>query len=367
VNHAELIGGVPLVSVIGTPRTMGENLGSRLKPRLQVLAQYLCEQLASITRPSGRSLTPKKLRKLIHPSALTLARHEPALWMELESASKAAGLEIDDLLIIQGLGDLLSYLQCRVSPRPSTYLCLDPTHTLDGRPLMALSWHLDPALLPYLTLLRRIPAHGPSTLWLTMAGLHPVAGLSEAGMAVAYNEMRVNDGVCGHFTLHQLASMLTAPSIEDALHRGMVGPRHGGGALHLLSANGSRFTLELSGQLATRLSDPLLNVPRVHTNHALDEKIAATVNAMDASSPRRLKRFAGMAVAVNDITPETIAGWFGLHQRPEGDHQPEEVGNEVAEAAQTTDASVLIIMDPVTLEIHLRRSDAPGPLETISL
>jgi hypothetical protein len=364
VNNAEVIGGVPLVSVIGTPRTMGERIGTRLKPRLQVLAQYLSEQLCTLAKPSGHNLNTQKLRELIQPSAATLSRHEPSLWMELEAMSHACELPVEDLLLIHGYSDLLSYLQCQVPPQPSTYLCLDSTHTQDGQPYMALCWYVDPALLPYLTLLRRIPSHGPTTLCLTLAGLHPVAGLSEAGVAVASNELRVRDGACGHFTPHQVLSMLTAPSLEDAMRRGNASPRHGGAAIHGLAGNGERFTLELSGQQTARLSDPMINAPRVHTNHALDERIIPAIGTLDTSTKLRLEQTASQAVAVSGITTATIAGWFGFNEEPGAKPSTTRIEGDTERIPL---ASVLLILDPGARELHIRRTGIPGGLETIKL
>lgn len=358
----EMVGGVPLVSVIGTPRTMGEHLGTRLKSRLQVLTGYLSDQLCSHARPAGHRLTPEKLRETVRPALPMLQRHEPSLWMELEAMGHASELPIEDLLLVQGYGDLLSYLGCQVPPQPSTYICVDSTHTQTGTPLLALVWYLDPALFPYLTLMRRIPTHGPATLSLTLAGLGPVAGLSEAGVAVAANEFRVKDGSSGLFTGHVLASMLSTPGLEDALRYAQAGPRHGGAAIHGLAASGDRFTFEVSGQIAARLNDPLLNAPRVHTNHPLDERIMPAVDQIDPTSKMRLEQVASQVVALGGITPSQIAGWFSLGTS--SPHPASRVGNDTD---RIPTSSVLIVLDPGAKELHLMRSGVPGPLETISL
>lgn len=361
-SNREVIGGVPMVSVIGTPRTMGEHLGSRLKSRLQVLTQYLADQLCSLARPAGHHLTAEKLREVVRPALPMLQRYEPSLWMELEAMGHASQLPVEDLLLIQGYSDLLGYLGCQVPPQPSTYVCIDSTHTQDGTPLLALAWYLDPALFPYLTLLRRIPTHGPATLCLTLAGLAPVAGLSEAGVAVAANEFRVKDGSSGLFIGHVLSSMLAAPGLEDALRYAQAGPRHGGAAIHALAASGDRFTLEVSGQLAVRLNDPLLNAPRVHTNHPLDERIMPTIDLSDPTSKMRLEQVASQVVALSGINPAQIANWFSLGA--DSPRPATRIGND---SERLPVSMVLIVLDPGAKELHIKRSGVPGPLETIKL
>jgi hypothetical protein len=359
--NAEVIGGVPLIAVIGTPRTMGGHLGTRLKPRLQVLSQYLTDQLCTHAKPGGHALTPERLRQLLEPSQAVIQRHEPSLWMEFEAMADAADLTVTDLLIIHGYNDLLSRLSCAVPPLPSTFISIDATHTADGVPLMALCWYLDPALFPYLTLLRRIPTHGPSTLCLTLAGLGPIAGLSEAGIAVARNELRVSDGTDGLFTSHMLSAMLSAPSIDDVQRRAHAGPRQGGAAIHGLSAKGERFTSELSGQLAVRLNDPMINAPRVHTNHALDERIMATVSTVEKTSKMRLEQMASQVVAVSGVTPPMIEGWFGFDQT---NAKTSRIEND---SERVPISLVLMALDPKMRQVFLRRTGVPASLETIKL
>lgn len=360
-HNTEVVGGVPLMSVIGTPRTMGGHLGSRLKPRLQVLSQYLADQLCTHARPGGLNLTTNRLRELIAPSAEHLQRHDPSLWMELEAMANASELPLADLLIIHGYGDLLSYFGCQIPPQPSTFLAIDSTHTKDGNALMSLCWYLDPALFPYLTLLRRIPTHGPATLCLTLAGLGPVAGLSEAGIAVAANEMRVRDGVSGTFTNHLLSSMLTSPGFDDAQRRAQTGPRHGGAALHGLSSKGERFTVEVSGQQTARLNDALPDAPRVHTNHPLTESLMPLSGTIDGTSKMRLEQTAGQVVAVRSVEPSTISKWFGMG------NDTQTIKRVEADSERVPISLVLMILDPRMKELHICRSGVPSGLETIKL
>jgi hypothetical protein len=362
VSNVEVVGGIPLVSVIGTPRTMGANIGTRLRPKLQLLAQYLMEQLAAAAQAAGNSLTPKAVREALRASIQSATTLEPALWMEIESMAAAAELTEEDLLLIHGFGDLLSTYRCPVPPSPSTYISLGPPHTDTGLPRMVLAWHLDPALLPYVTLVRRIPAHGPASLSLTLAGVQPVVGLSEAGVAAALNELRVIDGILGQFVSHLLGATLTAPTLDDALTRAQTGPRHGGAALHLLSTGGERVTLEMSGQHQVRLLDPFQSAPRVHTNHPLHEDIARqAAHVGETTSKARLESIASHAIDATCVTPAVIAGWFGL-ERDASHHT-----RFIADTGVSPDTTVLAIVDPGAKTMHLRRGGAAGRLESVKL
>ena len=183
----DIIGGIPVINAIGTPRMIGDTIGQRLKPRLQVLTQYLKEQLASAILDADANRASDDLSEHLKKLTVPLARTEPSVWMEIESIARATGLPEEDLLLIHGWGDLLSHYGCQVPPMRSSYLCMTPPHTDTGMSRAVFAWHLDPALFPYITLVRRMPSHGPASISLTLAGLQPVAGMSEAGIALAFN------------------------------------------------------------------------------------------------------------------------------------------------------------------------------------
>ncbi len=360
----EIVGGVPLISVIGTPRTIGENIGKRLASRLQVLSQYLLEQLAASAQAGGTPLDPTSLRDHLRSTILPAARLEPSLWMEIESMARAANLPEEDLLLIHGYGDLLSHFGCAAPPTRSTMVSLASPHTDHGLSRMVYAWHLDPALFPYITLVRRIPSHGPANLTLTLCGLHPVAGLSEAGIAAATNELRVTDGAAeGHFTSHLLASALTAPAFDDAAQRIRSGPRQGGATVHLLTQS-DRASCELSGREATVLPDPFVSAPRVHTNHPLDESMMRwAAEIRDPSSRLRLVGVAQRAIDARGLAPNALANWFGLGVR---DDASDSIRLQAAEGINP-ETTVLALMDPSTRTLHLKRGGNPSKLEAITL
>ncbi len=364
VATLDIIGGIPVINAIGTPRTIGETIGQRLKPRLQVLAQYLKEQLACAIIDADPSRASDDLSAHLKKLVVPLARTDPSAWMEIESIARTTGIPEEDLLLIHGWGDLLSHYMCQVPPMRSSWVSLAAKHTDSGMSRAIYAWHLDAALFPYITLVRRMPAHGPASISLTLAGLHPVAGMSEAGIAVGANELRVSDGTEGHFTAHLLASALNAPSFDDALQRIQMGPRHGGGALHLLSGTGERASVELSGQTTARLQDHVNDSPRVHTNHALDGEVMRWVaRTGDPMSKDRLAYLAGRVVDARSCDPVFIASWFGMMKTIEAPNDGFRQPSELLSSATT----VLLIMDPGRKSMHLKRGGTPARMESIQL
>ncbi len=364
VAIADVLGGIPVISVMGTPRTIGESIGGRLKPRLQVLAQYLLEQLAAGLSDEGNSRMGREdVRTALRPSLEAATRLEPAVWMELESMARAAELPPEDLLLIHGYADLVGFFRGGKSATRSTFISLNAGHTDHGAPRMVLAWHLDPALLPYVTLVRRLPAHGPGSLTLTLAGLQPVAGLSEAGLAVAVNEMLIDDGAPGHLTPHLVAAALTAPGRGDAERRIQAGPRHGGACLHILDAEGHRVSYELSGQHAVRLPDPWAQSPRVHCNQPLSDEIRPlAARSSELTSQPRLARLAALAVEARACTPTDIAGWFRMAKRSSGTDS----GTARIDGI-TADSTVLMICDPTQKTVYVQRGGSAQGMGSAAL
>jgi len=366
VAIADFLGGIPVISVMGTPRTIGETIGSRLKPRLQVLAQYLIEQLAVGLSGEGRSRMGREdVRTALKPSLEAATRLEPAVWMEIESMARAAELPPEDLLLIHGYGDLVGFFGSGQTISRTTFVSLNAVHTDHGLPRMALAWHLDPALLPYVTLVRRLPSHGPGSLTLTLAGLQPVAGLSEAGLAVAANELRVEDGAPGHLTPNLVAAVMTAPSRADAESRMQAGPRHGGACVHLLDAQGERASYELSGQHAVLLPDPWPHSPRVHCNQALSEDVVLmSARQNEPTSKSRLERIAALAIEARSCTPGEMAQWFRLGRR--SNTVSADPGTANIDGI-TPDSTVLMICDPAQKTAHVQRGGSAQGMGSATL
>lgn len=352
--------GIPVVTARGTPRAMGEMLGRALRDHLSTLTALVADRLRTIT-PQGNGLDRERLAAILQPAVLDLTRFNPSLWMELEGMSLGSGLPIEALLLIHGYSDLLSFLGSRMPPAPSTWLGIGAGHAQSRHPLQALAWSPEPMFLQHLVLVRRAPSNGPRSLMLTVAGLHPVIGLSEARIAAACNELRVHDGAPGLFTCHLLAGLFHLPDFDSGVRRLESTPRFGGGAVHVLAGDGRRASLETSGRCTARLGDPDPGMPRVHTNHPIADEILPCVSLVDDSSRERLGRIARRAVADHGITPAAITEWFGLDNSGAGDDDSDLLPQGIP------DAGVVAIADPLAGRMWIRTGDSGGSLAEVPL
>ena len=368
------VAGVPVITVTGTPHTMGTSIGQRLKAKIQVLVQYAFQVLIE-QAPCYRNDTadPTSSRQRIHEDYRDLSRrlancHEamrrfdPAQWMEFEAMATGSGCSVDHLLMAHAFTDLLSLLGCPQPACNSSVLVLPGGHVQSGHPCLGVSWFLDPALLPHLVLVRRIPDHGPSTIALTLSGLAPIAGLAESGLAVAGNDLRITDGVeHGLPGASALVAALAAPTFDDAVIRARTGPRLGGQTVHLLDRTGRRCTIEACGGAVAELPDPQPSVARVHTNHSLDQTIAGfEAPPKDPTSRTRLARLARLALHQRRCPIYDIDRWFALGSQSDQDWYRSVSGGNLCPA-------LVALLIPGERAIHLHRGPAPAGLHRADL
>ena len=301
-------GGLPVVSAMGTPRAVGTTLGQRLRARLQVAAQILVERHAALI--DGRLLV-EPLRARMAPALAAISEHGPTLRMELDALAAGAELDIADAALVHA-GAGVSAMLAQGSPVDQTAcVLLHQRHVAADTATLLFAWQVDPVLLPALTLVRRIPSHAPASLTLTLGGLHPLAGVSEAGLCVAANPMPVADAAPGLPIGHLVQAALAAPVASDAVARLAARARMGGAAVHVLGADGARITTEITGERSARLDDPRADAPRVHTAHALADQLHPVCPIPDPSR-LELQRLASLASHAIALDPAALAGWFGI-------------------------------------------------------
>ncbi len=367
----DTIAGIPVITVTGTPHTMGKSIGQRLSARIRTLIQdrlALLRRLSPILDGSQDRQALRRDQELINERIGTcadrLATAAPPLWMECKGLLEACQLSVEELLIAAAFSDLLGLFETPVPAADSSVIILPRQATDHENSILCMTWMLPPDTVPHLVLLRRIPDHGPSTLTLTIAGLWPVAGISESGLAVASNELRVNNGCSGGIpTQFQIAGMLDAPSFDDACFRAKVSPRLGGRAFHLLHRHGGRQSIEGSGQRSVVLPDPQADIARIHTNHILDQDLQTDeAKPQDPTSRPRLGRLARLARQCCHCDPSQIDEMIGQDLSLHGDKAFFDVDDQWQQriAAQ-------IILDPAHRCLWIHRGPSPAPLEVAEL
>ena len=370
--HVESASGIPVISVKGTPRLIGRMLGERLKPRLRVLIQDVSSMLCQLSGDNrlmdevgayDQDATLAFLAELLGHTPEMIQDVDPGQWMELESLAEACKVDILFLLAITAFNDLANQLLERHCFFTSNTAMVPANRYAEDAPLLANDWSVPPYLVPHLMLIRRVPSHGPASLALSLGGLHTVAGINAAGLAVCSDDLR--DGEHQHHGLPTscvLMGALGANNHQEAKAKLLQGVLLGSRAYHLLDADGCRASLERIGPDSAELPDPSQLAPRVHTNHCLHRPPNDVVCTVLRHSGQRLQQLAHLAARSHPKTSMTeIDIWFATGV------------DVVSERRQRSGPSerpvpgVVVILDPMNASIHCRGSGPGRQLKDVSL
>lgn len=359
---SEAVGGLPMVSITGTPHQMGRTLGRRLKARIERIAAETYGMIADGSRRWDRQRQADRVEVegMAAEAADILRGFEASLWREMEGMASAAGTNVDALLAIHAYQDLLSRCDTDRPAAESSTLLIPGERTSHGRALLAHAWYLPEALMDNVVVVRRIPDHGPNTLCLTLAGLHPVVGLAESKTAVASNDLRVLDGHGeGLVSSFQLSAMLAAPSHEEAIARAESGPRLGGRAFHVLAADGRRASLEGSGRTTALLPDPRPEAPRVHANHPVSGPVMANSRSRGAPGSRARLGFLASEVVNHQgrLGVNDLVRMLGPEARAPG-HWP---------ATDAPTACVVCVADPAKRTMAIAPGGDPDAIQMLTV
>ena len=342
------VGGLSVLHVAGTPRTMGTQLAHTLANRLHVLTQDTHEHL----RTALGEAMPKVLNQVEHE----IHRRDPSAHMELTSLAETAEISLDRIIGAHCFGALLAFSDKRTQQFESAMLNLPSGQTENNCPLTGFIWRIPAFLSPHVTLVSRTPNHGPATLTLTINGLHCSAGLSEARYAIVINEL-VNQAKRHHGLADAAAIMLalSSPSYADAVQvingKPLLAPR----AFTLSDYTQQRHTYESAEGKCHLLPDRDPQSARIHTNHALHVDLQDLPTA--SGSVKRLQYLArSIHGHTTQITPQEMASWLAERDRTLHDDNDEPLVT-----------AGIIVFDPVNQCLHACAGNKPERFGTLAI
>ena len=194
------------IDVAGSPRKMGRQIGEAAREEVRKFCDIALERVnKTVTISRKRALT------IARESTTFAEAYRPDLVEELRGTAEAAGVTLDDLMLLQVRNQLTSEeldAGCTsLSIQPDLQKCV-----------VAQTWDNDPALDEVTIVLTRRPVERPATMTCTQAGLISYMGFGETGIGACVNSLPAPSrpvGVPHYFTLREL---LEAPTLEGAVH-----------------------------------------------------------------------------------------------------------------------------------------------------
>ena len=195
------------ISVHGPPRELGRQIGEAAREELRAFCKIALERVnktAVVSRTEADDLAASCLQDA--------EAYNPDLVEELRGMAEAAGLTLDDLMLLQIRNQLTAETEAGC-----TSLSLAADKTVVGHGLVAQNWDNDPTLDDFTIVLTRHPEGQPSLTTVTQAGLIAYIGFNTAGLGACLNTLPAPSrarGVPHYFTLRDLYQQ---DCLEDAV------------------------------------------------------------------------------------------------------------------------------------------------------
>ena len=186
------------IEVAGPPRELGRQIGEAARDEVRGFCAVALERVNKNVRIS-RDRAMKIATRCIEQAEA----YSPDMVEELRGTAEAAGVTLDDLML----------LQVRNQYRPEGEAGCT---ALSSGPVVAQNWDNDPALDPFTVVLTRRPEGKPALMTVTQAGLISYLGFNEKGIGACVNTLPAPSrevGVPHYFTLR---GIYEADSLEGA-------------------------------------------------------------------------------------------------------------------------------------------------------
>lgn len=284
----------PTVRVSGGPRERGRQYGEQARDRVRRSVELYEEVFADYAGWSW-----ERVRAECAPFGPRIADFDSRYLEEIGGIAEGADLPEIDILAINVRTEVMFGASSRGDGTPPRDGCsavaLLPQITADGHTLLAQNWDWIEGTRQTAVVLEALPDDGPAYIAIMEAGLLAKMGLSAAGIGLATNTVisdldRGDPGVPYHVCLR---SVLSAPTMADALGGLMRGRRSSSANYLLASHDGLAFDAETWPGDGACMTVTTPQAGRLlHTNHFIAPRFPHRDRGLELmpDSPLRLQR-----------------------------------------------------------------------------
>ncbi len=346
----EVVGGLPVVRVRGGARERGRAVGEALAGRIHLSLAGTAAWLGA------RGRTVDELPALLGPYLEAARASHPGLVAEIEGMAEGARAPWWEAFAANAFEELERLVEPARAAAPSR--CSAFAVHRDDRTWLGHDEQWLAADTATSAVVVAVPDDGPAFASPTVASCLPAVGINEAGVAQSIMSLTASDDGLGTPRVVVSRSGLQASDPDDAVALATPPGRAGGYAHMFAFANGEHMTVETSatGHAVVRGD--------CHTNHYLDEHLAARSRAGKASRGRfaaleeevARRRFEG---------PEDVREALAIHR---GD--PEHVCRHPVERDGDEPEAVIFAMacDPAHRRLWVRSgTPCTAPFEEVDL
>lgn len=291
------------IEVAGTAMEMGLQIGEAAREEIRGFADIALERVNK-----GMRVSRENALAVAHGSLSFVESYAPHLAEELSGMSRASGVSLDDLMLLQ----VRNQLRPDADAGCTSFSMSAPAWSGS---VVAQNWDNDSALNPFTIVLTRRPNGKPALMNVTQAGLIAYIGLNSAGIGICLNTLPAPSrelGVPHYFTVRAIYETESLDDAVEAVRR----------AQRAIPANVILATPQGPADLEVTVDD--VHVLRdngrgivTHTNHC-EHPDLVTVNAdfpeLIQSGPRKQRIEKLLSGTPSPMTLEDLQGALRDHE-----------------------------------------------------
>jgi isopenicillin-N N-acyltransferase-like protein len=260
---------LPLLEVSGSPSERGHAHGETFKELIQELVVANFDDLEKSTHGMD-VLTRERTHEIVATYAGPTREYAPDLFEELEAIARAADVSVEDLLALNAFLELHDYFSDAFVISGCTSLMVPGSPSGEGA-LIAQNYDLSAFYAAAAVLIKVKSDDAPDALFYTSAGMLGCAGLNEAGIGVAINNLVPSDAGAGVLYPFMIRRILESVRIGDAIDAVVSQPRASGMNYVLCDENGEIYDVETTAS-TYEVTCPF-DGPMAHSNHYLADRL----------------------------------------------------------------------------------------------
>lgn len=267
-----------------TPRQRGHMHGEEYRHQIAELADIRTELCVAIGAYRGDDDVLEAAGKHLD----VLQRFDEGLFEEMAGIAEGAGVAPERVVVLNHYTDLRD-LEPAALEAPGEDDCSALwTRTAWGG-LLGQTWDMHGSAMPYVMMLRVPPreqdgAQLPGAWVFTITGCLGMTGMNDAGIGITINNLKSVDAQVGVIWPALVRRVLQERDVEAARDVVLNAPL-GSGHHYLVASSDRAFGIETSGKLRKVVFDTAAD-SYVHTNHCLDEEVAAASQVSPESTTR---------------------------------------------------------------------------------
>jgi isopenicillin-N N-acyltransferase like protein len=279
---------IRVIDVAGDPVARGTAHGAAYPVEIRA---YAADRLA--LSAEGTDFDTEQLLDLAVRCLPAHRAYSAGLTVEMEAMAAAAGLSIEEAVIVGGYTDFIDLVRAAAGGIRVDDTCtavIIPDALASGAGFLAQTWDMHASATPHVVMLHVRPDAAPASLVFSTVGCLGQIGMNEAGIAIGINNLTAADGRIGVTWPFVVRKALEQTTFDAAMACIVDADLAGGHNFLVFDAAGNGASIEAM-PTATHV-DRLDLLSLVHTNHCVSP-VTTAVEAprpaeLDASSRLRL-------------------------------------------------------------------------------